>query len=517
MRSLGIPCTLFLMVGTAVAAELSWREDYGAAYREAQESNRLLIVSFYGPETRYEPDQAAAAVLSSHVPVAIPLDAAIEQGGEPVTIVESGAFRKLEQQPGVAVINLKYEGPKMRHVVATLPLEEAQAPGKVAQVLEDLARRNGEDVVADAFGLNWYTDYQTAYNKAKSAKKLLLIAIDGTEERFAPDLELADALRDMVLVRLRLEESSELLRHVGMRKFRFSPGIGILDLKHEGPNYGRLTYNIPAWLLTKEGAHAMLALAAGRREEAPPVRWHDDYHEARRLAEQEGKMLLISVDQPGDDFQPRDRSVPLLHGYVCLRQTTECRYPSRKGALRRLLRFPDFRPMRESAGLAVYDFTDESKPYYGEVVSVMPYKYLGPNPGNRVFSEAERENEFLLLESETLTRRTLMWAIRVSKGHGENTRLRSADGAPCESRMAGAQRNSVLMTSRGVGHHAGGLTGGEIASPGPGRDIVDGALNMVRIWRGSPPHYSMMARFHRRFGYDMQPSSSNHWYGTGRF
>ncbi len=29
----------------------------------------------------------------------------------------------------------------------------------------------------------------------------------------------------------------------------------------------------------------------------------------------------------------------------------------------------------------------------------------------------------------------------------------------------------------------------EIASPGLGQDIVDGALNMVRIWRSSPPHY----------------------------
>jgi len=122
-----------------------------------------------------------------------------------------------------------------------------------------------------------------------------------------------------------------------------------------------------------------------------------------------------------------------------------------------------------------------------------------------------------VLEPETLTRRTLTWAIRVSKGHGESTRLRSADGIPCETRMAGAQRNSVLQTSYGVGHHAGGLMGGEIASPGPGQDIVDGALNMVRIWRSSPPHYGMMVRFHRRFGYDMHPSSENHWYGTGRF
>ncbi len=517
MRSFGIPCALLLLMSTTVAAELSWRQDYSEAYREAKEARRLLVVSFYTSGERYEPDEMATALLQLHVPVALPLDATINQDGEPVPVIEAGAFRNLKGQPGLAIINLKYQGPKLRHVVATLSAEEAQAPGKLAQVFEETARRFGEKVMTDAFGLKWHTDYRTAHNRAKSAKKLLFIAMDNSAERFTPDLELADALRELVLVRLRLAESSELLSHIGMRKFRFSPGIGIVNLKHEGSMYGRLTHTIPARLLTKAGTHAMLAVADGRRNEAPAVHWHDDYLEARRIAERERKMLLIAIDSGNERFEPRDPSVPLLHGYVCVRQTTETLYSSRKGPIRRLLQFRDFRHLREKPGLAIYDFTDESKPYYGEVVSVMPYKYLGPNPGNRVFSEGERENELLLLEPQTLTRRTLAWAIRVSKGHGENTRLRSADGVPCETRMAGAERNSILMTSRGVGHHAGGLTGGEIASPGPGQDIVDGALNMVRIWRGSPPHYGMMVRFHRRFGYDMAPRSDNHWYGTGRF
>jgi hypothetical protein len=517
MRSTGILCALLLIGGTAVASELTWREDYAAAYREAQESKRMLIVAFHAPGARCEPADTAPALLRESVPVAVPLDATIKQNGQPVSIIESGAFRDLRGEPGIAIINLRYEGSKMGHVVAALSLEEVQAPGKLAQVLEETARQFGEKVVTDTFGLKWYTDYATAYHKAKSAKKLLFIALDDSDTRFAPDLELADALREYVLLRLRVEEAGELLSHVGMRKFHFSPGIGILNLKREGSDYGRLTHTIPARLLTKAGTHAMLALAEGRNNEVPAVQWHDDYLQARKIAEQERKMLLIAVDSAAERFEPRSQSIPLLHGYVCLRETTDTRYSSRKGVVRRLLDFLDFRPMREKAGVAVYDFTDSTKPYFGQVVTVMPYKYLGSNPGNRVFSEAERENELLLLEPETLSRRTLTWAIRVSKGHGESTRLRSADGIPCETRMAGAQRNSILQTSYGVGHHAGGLMGGEIASPGPGQDIVDGALNMVRIWRGSPPHYGMMVRFHRRFGYDMHPSSTNHWYGTGRF
>ncbi len=147
----------------------------------------------------------------------------------------------------------------------------------------------------------------------------------------------------------------------------------------------------------------------------------------------------------------------------------------------------------------------------------MPYRYIGPKPGNRVFSEREREHEFLILEPGTLSRRTLTWAIRVSKGYGESTRLRSADGRPSEQLMSWAQKNSKLQCRYGCGHHAGGPMRSEIASPGSGDDIVGGALNMVRIWRSSPPHYGSMVRFHSRFGYDMYANSRTHWYGTGRF
>ncbi|MDZ7620393.1 MAG: hypothetical protein U1E05_25605, partial [Patescibacteria group bacterium] len=419
MRSFGISCALLLLAGAAFGEELSWRDDYGIAYREAQEAKRLLVVSFYGPDARYEPDASAAALLQANVPVALAMDATIEQGGKNVKVLESGAFNQLKGAPGLAVINLKYAGNKLGHVVATLPLAEAQRPAKVQQVLEETARRFGEKVMTDPFGLAWHTEYNAAYNAAKSAKKLLFIAIDSAENRFAPDLELADSLRDSVLLRLRLEESAELLGHIGMRTFHYGSGVGVLDLKHEGSTYGRVTHTIPSRLLTKAGVHSMLALADRRSKDAQPIQWHNDYLEARRLAEKEHKMMLVAIDSAGEAFQPSEQSLPLLHGYVCARQTIDASYACRQGVARRLLDFLDFRQLREKPGIAVYDFTDESKSYYGKVVSVMPYKYLGPNPGNRVFSEAERAQELLLLEPETLTRRTLTWAIRVSKGHGE--------------------------------------------------------------------------------------------------
>jgi len=366
MRSYVMPCALLLIVSAASATELSWRTDYGTAYREAQEAKQLLIVSFYGPDARYEPDAPTAAVLQANVPLALATDAVIEQGGKSVKVIESGAFAQLKGEPGIAVINLKYEGSTMGRVVSALPLQEAEKPGKLTHVLEDTARRFGEKVLADPFGLKWYTEYGTAYNKAKAEKKLLFIAVDHEEERFVPDLDLADALRDIVLLRLHLEESSRLLSEVGMRKFHLASGIGILNLKHEGADFGRLTHTIPSRLWTKAGTHAMIALADGRKDEAEAVHWHTDYFQARELAEKEHKMLLVAVDSADESFQPREQSIPLLHGYVCLRQKTEATYTCRKGIARRLLDFLDFRAMREQAGLAVYDFTDEKAPHFGD-------------------------------------------------------------------------------------------------------------------------------------------------------
>jgi hypothetical protein len=361
----------------------------------------------------------------------------------------------------------------------------------------------------------WHDDYGQAYAKAKAEKKLLVVLFESAEERFEPDPETVAALAGTVGVRLRVEDSARLLRHTAFRNMHNAAGVGVADLKNEGPTHGRLVGALPATYWTQAGVRALVALAEGQSA-MPQLTWHLDYGAARAEAVAERRMLLVAIDGEEEAYVPRPEAIPALCSYVLCRQTTESTYES-QGQERRLLDHAEFKELRGQPGLVICDFQHVGQPYYGTVVSVMPYRYLGPNPGNRVFSEAEREQKLLTLEPNTLTRRTLVWAIRVSTGHGPNQRLRSADGRPCDRLMLGARRNSVLQCRSGVGHFAGGLTGPEIASPGPGRDIVDGALNMVRIWKSSPPHYSVMARYHPRFGYDMHPSSSKHWYGTGRF
>ncbi|HUT11007.1 MAG TPA: hypothetical protein VMY42_10965 [Thermoguttaceae bacterium] len=510
---------LNLVCVTVFGEKPSWHQDYAKAYHEAKGNEKLLLLSFYDDDARYVPEPKVTAALQEFVLAELPASATLaadQPGEEDKPLLAYRAFRHLNNAPGLVIVNLKYHADKYGYVVATLALEDAQrSDDRVLQFLEDPIRKYDSHTLADDFGLDWHTDYAAAYAEAEAKEKLLFVAFDCEGQRFLPDGKTAGMLRRCVLARLRVEDSSELLAKEAFRSFHQAPGIGVIDLAHEGAGHGTLVHVVPGEYVTAKGVQAMLALAE-RASKLPPLRWQTDFEQAKKLAVQQKKMLLIAVDNDQSVFEPKPASVPVLHAYILLRQTTESEVRS-EGLLRRLLNLDDLRPMREKAGLVIYDFQHEDEPYYGQVVSAMPFRYLGPDPGNRVFGEEQREFEFFTLEPNTLSRRTLTWAIRVSKGYGESQRLRSADGRPNDTLMAWALKNSELQKKYGCGHHAGGPMRAEIASPGPGEDIVDGALNMVRIWRSSPPHYGTMVRYHPEFGYDMYPSQTNHWYGTGRF
>lgn len=498
------------------AAEPRIHNDYATAYRDAQAQDKLLLIQFQtsGAPLAWPPQ--AQSLLRSYVRADLSLAAMVEVDNEPQRLLDMPAFALLGHAPGLAIINLKDHNQSYGDVLATLAWGQpgpsaAQLSGFLKAPLDEL----GPQIHVDQFGLTWLFDYDTAYARAEKEKKLLLLAFDAENSRFAPDRATAAKMRELILVRLRVEDSDELLSQEGFRQFHFAAGVGIVDLKHTDEDHGRLVQTLPEIYLTMAGTRAMIAVAK-RETKLPPLVWQTDYHAARAQAVAEKKMLLVAVDSKDQVFTPRTPSLPLLCGYVLLRQTTETKYVV-DGDSWRLLECGDFLPLRDQPGVVIYDLKHEGQPHYGEVVSVMPYQYLASDSDNRVFDSEERERQLLSLEPSTLTRRTLTWAIRVSKGAGEQQRLRSADGRPCEILMDGASRNSHLQCRSGCGHFAGGLSGPEIASPGSGRDIVDGALNMVRIWCSSSPHYRVMVRYHPQFGYDMVASNSNHWYGTGRF
>ena len=516
MRTTTLTLCLGLLATSLMAAPLKWHTDYGDAYRQAEQNEKFLLVSFHDEEKSFTPSAEMRKALEPFVLLKVATSATITVDAEQKPLLDCACFRPLKNQPGLAVINLKYRDEKYTRVVASLSLDEAQRSAvRVLQFLEEPERELGPALVKDEFGLSWHTVYGAAYSEAKQANKLLMLAFDSDNRRFVPGKSLVPLLRGCVLVRLRVEDSRELLSHPGLRQFHGDAGIGVIDLKNEGTSYGRVVNVLPAEYLTNKGTEAMLKLAQGKTD-LPKLGWLTDYHQAREQAERQQRMLLIAIDSDDEVFSPKSQSIPTLHGYVLLRQKIDTEYRDKDDS-RLLVQFADFQPLCQKPGLVVYDFRSKDAPHYGQVVGVMPYKYLGSNPGNRVFSEEEREREFLALEPNSLTRRILTWAIRVSKGHGRTTRLRSADGRPNSRLMSWALKNSQLQCRYGCGHHAGGPMRSEIASTGPGDDIVEGALNMVSIWRSSRPHYATMVRYHREFGYDMAPSSSHHWYGTGRF
>ncbi len=516
MRTTTLALCFALLATPLAAAPLKWHTDYGDAYRQAEQTEKFLLVSFHDEDKSFAPQPEMQKALEPFVLLKVSTTVTIPVDQKEKSLQDFACFRALKDGPGLAVINLKYPHEKYGRVVATLRLGDAQPSSvRVLQFLEEPERKLGPALVKDDSGLSWHTEYGAAHGEAKQAKKLLLLAFDSDNRRFQPGKTLVPLLRDFVLVRLRVEDSQELLSHPGLRQFHGDAGIGVIDLKNEDTKYGRVIHVLPAEYFTPKGTEAMLKLAQGNTD-LPKLAWQTDYHRAREQAERQNKMLLIAIDSGDEAFSPKSRSIPTLHGYVLLRQRIDIEYQDKDDS-RPLIQYADFRPLRQKPGLVVYDFRSKDAAHYGQVVGVMPYKYLGPNPGNRVFSEEEREREFLALEPNSLTRRILTWAIRVSKGHRRTTRLRSADGRPNSRLMTWALKNSQLQCHRGCGHHAGGPMRAEIASTGPGDDIVDGALNMVSIWRSSRPHYATMVRYHREFGYDMAPSSTNHWYGTGRF
>jgi hypothetical protein len=103
----------------------------------------------------------------------------------------------------------------------------------------------------------WMTDYGSAYARAKSDKKLMLIhfyqnaggGVDRVfEQQTLRDAQVSQLCRDYVLVRLPTTteipwkgKQSRLLAHSAFRHMRGQSGVAIIDLKHENQRYYRQT------------------------------------------------------------------------------------------------------------------------------------------------------------------------------------------------------------------------------------------------------------------------------------
>jgi hypothetical protein len=258
---------------------------------------------------------------------------------------------------------------------------------------------------------------------------------------------------------------------------------------------------------------------------AKEVKVFDDYGDAYRAAQQEGRMLLIYFHRPGTADDRFESQILLsqevrarLHDYVVARLSTDAR-GTVEGKSIRFLDHPAFSEMRNCPGIAVIDLTDAATRHYGRVVSIYPFK------AGRTLSRQQMAT-MLDLPSGSLTQRTLIFAVRV---HPEQPA--STDSRPNPVLAAESESHARYQAQLGVqGHHdwdhrfqrinarLTGLVAQEVcAESWPGQDLVDAAFECVDSWRQSPGHWSAVRSRNTYFGYDMKRGRNGIWYGTGIF
>jgi hypothetical protein len=233
---------------------------------------------------------------------------------------------------------------------------------------------------------------------------------------------------------------------------------------------------------------------------AAPVQGHvhNHYFPAYAEAQKSGKMLLIDFGT-GFDFKTLDAKK--LDDFVV------CRVPVEHtirvdGKTTRLIDSPAFDSLQKQAGIAVVDLKDKS--HYRETVSVLPQRYA---TGGYV-------DALLDLPVGSLTQRTLTWAFRV---HQERPACTSGVADP--TLMDHADRQSQTQAQSNSMFHSSSFPGSfEIVAQswmGNG-NVADVAIDLVNLWRSSPPHWGAASTAWSRYGVDMQTNGSA-WYATGVF
>lgn len=128
--------------------EVQWLDDYAAGCRAAKAAGRMLFIYFFDPAgaqrwRRFENetlgDKTVARKLQDYVCVRLPVGTEIETGGQRVVLLAHGAFRHMEGQPGVAIVDFAH--PQARyygHVVSTFPLTQrlGYSPSQMRVILE---------------------------------------------------------------------------------------------------------------------------------------------------------------------------------------------------------------------------------------------------------------------------------------------------------------------------------------------------------------------------------------------
>ncbi len=117
-------------------AELAWTTDYAEAMRQAEASNKMLLIFFRGTQANGYRDQFLNQVatdahirslMAEHILVQLPVDARVISEGNEVTLIRHGAFAELKGREGLAIVDFAHRDTEYYgHVVNVFPLQ----PGK---------------------------------------------------------------------------------------------------------------------------------------------------------------------------------------------------------------------------------------------------------------------------------------------------------------------------------------------------------------------------------------------------
>jgi hypothetical protein len=263
--------------------------------------------------------------------------------------------------------------------------------------------------------------------------------------------------------------------------------------------------------------------------------WHTDYAAACDEARSAKKMLLVNF-VPRDEsdiqngfeksLQQVDAIRAKLDDFVLVRVGENRRagnllFPLRKKNRGRLIDDAAFKHLGQSPGLAIIDFEHADESYYGQVVTVLPFK------NGKYYRWKNSQFEVALgLPAGTITQRMMVWAVRI---HPEQPQ--STVGTMHPELAALATKHSEYQAQIGVqGHqhfenraqtvrfvtHSNEVSE-VVAESWENQDLIDSCIDCVASWRQSPGHWAGVSSRHRLYGYDIRKGSNGIWYGTGLF
>ena len=258
--------------------------------------------------------------------------------------------------------------------------------------------------------------------------------------------------------------------------------------------------------------------------------WETDYSTAVRKATAEKKMLLLyfadaSVPATTEAAWFADATtVKSLTSYILLKVPTTAELATAEGSTR-LLSHSAFAEMQGSAGFSIVDYTNEKSLYFGQVISVYPFRIAG-------IPAAYHLNLLLTLPQGTLTQRTLILAVRLHPEGPASTTTGDFDPELAAEAESHAQHQANIRVQ---GHHSwesrfhrisGRLSsrrGGSwapvevCAESWPGQGLFDSAVECVHSWRQSSGHWSAVRSSQSAYAYDMKRGSNGTWYAAGIF